>query len=253
MPSNDGEGERADGGVETVDFDALEDDDLPEWATEEASVPAAEPTNPEPTDTPAQTDTPEPTPDDPPSEPAPESEERASEPTPGSDDAGADEPVDAATAVNFANVETGASASVSVGWSRTEADYGDTGGTSIDPDLDDVDPGALLDEIDDGEFPRPGAPDAGDGADAADAGESTATDHAAPTTATSSRTTTGSAGVAVDPPVAFGVGAVVLLVAAVLYLLLSAVLPATTAVLAVGAALVGAGAVGLGSVVGGRA
>jgi hypothetical protein len=213
MPNNDGEGERADGGVETVDFDALEDDDLPEWATEEASAPTTEPAHPEPTDTP------EPAPEEPISEPS----DAASEPT--------DEPVDAATAVNFANVETGASASVSVGWSRTEADYGDTGGTSIDPDLDDVDPSTLLDEIDDGAFPRPGA----SGSDAA--ASAVATDEAA--------AAGGWTLVPVDPAVAFGVGAVVLLVAAVLYLLLSAALPPAAAGLAIATTLVAAAVVGL--------
>jgi hypothetical protein len=215
MPNNDGEGERADGGVETVDFDALDDDGLPEWATEEASVPATEPTHsPEPTD-------------------APEPGTEPDEPTPEPDD-GTDDPVDAATAVNFANVETGASASVSVGWSRTEADYGDTGGTSIDPDLDDVEPSTLLDEIDDGAFPRPGAPDAADAAD---------TDAAAP--ADASPAATGGGLTPDDPAVAFGLGAVVMLVAAVIYVLLSTTLPPPMAGLAIATCLVVASVVGL--------
>ncbi|WP_254832364.1 hypothetical protein [Haloglomus salinum] len=215
MPNNDGEEERADGGVETVDFDALGDDDLPEWATGEASAPGTEPTHsPEPTDTP---------------EPGTEPESEPDAPSPEPDD-GADDPVDAATAVNFANVETGASASVAVGWSRTEADYGDTGGTSIDPDLDDVDPTALLDEIDDGAFPRPGAPDAD-------------TDTAAP--AVASPATTGGGLTPDDPAVAFGLGAVVMLVAAIIYVLLSTTLPPAAAGLAIATCLVAASVVGL--------
>ncbi|WP_254823954.1 hypothetical protein [Haloglomus halophilum] len=216
MPNNDGEGERADGGVETVDFDALDDDDLPEWATEEASVSATEPTHsPEPTDTP---------------EPGTEPESEPNDPAPERDD-GADDPVDAATAVNFANVETGASASVPVGWSRMEADYGDTGGTSIDPDLDDVDPSTLLDEIDDGEFPRPGASNAA------------GTDAAVPADAPPA--TTGGGLTPDDPAIAFGLGAVVMLVAAIIYVLLSTTLPPAAAGLAIATCLVAASVVGL--------
>lgn len=109
MASNDRDGEE---GADSVSFDALEDEDLPDWATEGTSPTA---------------------------------------------DADADEPVDAASAVDFASGEPGtADATDAVGWSPTATEYGDTGGTSIDPDLDEVDPGALLDEIADEEFPRPG-------------------------------------------------------------------------------------------------
>jgi hypothetical protein len=221
MSRNDGKDERTDGGVEAVDFDDLADDDLPEWATEEASVPSTDPV-PEP------------------SEASPDASGAADVDAADADvtdaDAADDEPADAATAVNFANVETGASASVSlgddaVGWSRSAADIGDTAGTSVDPDLDDVDPSTLLDAADDDEFPRPGA-DAGPDTPTPTTERAATTDPAAmdASTGPSSQASLVASVLPDDPAVAFGLGAVLLLIVGGLSLLLASVLaPATAA------------------------
>jgi hypothetical protein len=220
MSRNDSEDERTDGGVEAVDFDDLADDDLPEWATEEASVPSADPV--------------------PDSSEAPPDASGAADVDDAVDadaaaDAADDEPADAATAVNFANVETGASASVSlgddaVGWSRSAADIGDTAGTSVDPDLDDVDPSTLLDAADDDEFPRPGADAGPDPTPTTERAASTDSAAMDVSTEPGSQAPLGASVFPDDPAVAFGLGAVLLLIVGGLSLLLASVLaPATAA------------------------
>lgn len=107
MSSNDGE----EGGADAVDFDALEDEDLPGWATDESSVPAGEPVD--------------------------DSAGAALGDTAGS---GA-----AATLAGPPEFDTGAARDA-------------TAGTSIDPDLDEVDPMDVLEAIAGQEEPRTRSP-----------------------------------------------------------------------------------------------
>lgn len=249
----------ADGGGEGLSFDAIADDDLPEWATDEASLEG-------------------------------ERADGAAETTDsGAVDAG-DGTENGAAAVNFANVQTGASESVAVderGGKRMTAPSvdsadavafegaegrTDTGGTSIQPDLDDVDPGEFLDGDDEG-FPRPGAGAGGGttvGARSATASGATtgagtgpADDGTVRGTRQSGGTTPSSGGsgarrsrpsggdrlggrdsvLPADPALAFGLGMGVMLVVAASYLFLMSLwgwLAAAVVVIGAAAILVGA-------------
>ncbi|WP_276259278.1 hypothetical protein [Haloglomus litoreum] len=107
MSSNDGE----EGAVDAVDFDSLEDEDLPGWATQESSVPTGAAVE---------------------------------------DSAGADLGDTPGSGAAAALADTDGFDAV--------AARDDTAGTSIDPDLDDVDPMDVLEAIAGQEEPRTRSP-----------------------------------------------------------------------------------------------